>query len=86
MRVAGDALAIMGTWFKANRFKLNVSKSKFMVFSHPNTNVGHVPTTLTSVCNSCSVFATAEFKPLGVYIDNKLTYKIHIAFVNGKLA
>ena len=72
--VINKNLIIVNNWLIANKIKINVEKSKFMVFSYKN-----------SVNVDCFRFgtgvitSTSTIKFLGVLIDKKLNFKDHVS-------
>ena len=82
-------LAKADDWFRANKLTLNVSKTKFMLFSPQGTF-----TTLNSIVRVGaeiierigSKCETTFFKLVGVLLDDKLSWTHQIANVRKKLA
>ena len=69
-------------WLEANKLSLNIKKTKFMLFPgfkkiKPSTNLK---------IEGESISETVKSKFLGVIIDNKLSWKDHIAYILGKIA
>ena len=67
-------------WFNQNKLSLNLKKTKFMVFS--NLKQEEVVLSIDGV----DIERVNEFKFLGVVLDDKLTWKNHIAHVKSKVA
>ena len=68
-------------WLKANKLSLNIKKTQFVLFSgfkktKPSINLN---------IEGESISETVKSKFLGVTIDNKLSWKDHIAYISGKL-
>ena len=64
-------------WLKANKLSLNIKKNQFMLFSgfkktKPSINL--------------KIRRVHFLKFLGVVMDNKLSWKDHIAYISGKIA
>ena len=74
-------LAKVVTWLHANRLSLNVKKSHYMIFSKRNVTSEHA----IKIDNKC-IDRVDSTKFLGVYIDNKLSWKKHILYTKGKVA
>ena len=68
-------------WVSANGLSLNVRKTNYMIF----TNMRRNPDNLNLKVNAMPVEERSTCKFLGVLIDNKLTWKHHIAAVAKKL-
>uniref|UniRef100_A0A672GUJ2 Reverse transcriptase domain-containing protein n=1 Tax=Salarias fasciatus TaxID=181472 RepID=A0A672GUJ2_SALFA len=68
-------------WFNANKLSLNISKTKYMIFSYRRTDVD---TTLT--VEGIEIERTNEIKFLGVLLDEQLTWKSHIDYVKTKIS
>uniref|UniRef100_A0A8C7Y996 Reverse transcriptase domain-containing protein n=1 Tax=Oryzias sinensis TaxID=183150 RepID=A0A8C7Y996_9TELE len=69
-------------WFDVNKLSLNLSKTKMMLFGHhkgKNINIDmHI--------NGVKLERIYENKFLGVIIDDKLTWKAHISYIQAKLS
>lgn len=68
-------------WFDENKLSLNLNKTKFMVF----TNKRKDENILLNI-DGVSIERVSEFRFLGVIIDDKLTWKAHIAHVKSKVS
>uniref|UniRef100_A0A672GN57 Reverse transcriptase domain-containing protein n=1 Tax=Salarias fasciatus TaxID=181472 RepID=A0A672GN57_SALFA len=68
-------------WFNTNKLSLNISKTKYMIFSYRRTDVD---TTLT--VEGIEIERTNEIKFLGVLLDEQLTWKSHIEYVKTKIS
>ena len=69
-------------WLAANKLSLNVKKSNFLHFHHGKSKK---QSTLIKI-NNISVEEKQFTKYLGVFIDNKLSWKTHIQYIAKKLA
>ena len=69
-------------WLAANKLSLNVKKSNFLHFHHGKSN----KTTLNIKINNILVEEKQSAKYLGIFIDNKLTWKSQIQHIKAKLA
>lgn len=67
-------------WFVAKKLSLNLSKTKFMLFSNRRTNAG----VTILIGNARTERNVAKF--LGVQIDCKLSWKDHIKLIKSKLS
>ena len=76
-------------WLCANRLSLNVNKTKYMIFNYThsqnshatNLHINNIP--LTQVGTN---FQEQTIKFLGIYIDEKLSWKRHISQICSKMA
>ncbi len=67
-------------WFNRNKLSLNLSKTKFMLFTNQKC--------FDNVClilNGITIERVSEFRFLGVLIDEKFKWKSHIAYVRNKM-
>ena len=73
------------TWLIVNKLTLNSKKTKFMIF----TNKTYSPKQLKKFrlnINKRNIEQITEFRYLGVILDNKLSWKQHISFLQTKLS
>ncbi len=77
-------------WFCANKLSLNANKTKYIVIKppHKRCDCTHMSVKidgaeLTRIDNDCDETST---KFLGIYIDDSLSWKSHIANVNSKIS
>ncbi len=75
-------LNIISDWFKANKLSLNISKTNYMLFSTNKINVEHYKIKL---CDR-DIEQTSSTKFLGIYIDSKLKWDVHINSVTQKIS
>ena len=68
-------------WLNFNKLSLNIGKTKCMLFS-PQNIVAKPPIRI----NNCSIEYVKHFRYLGIIMDERLSFKQHIAFVKTKLA
>ena len=69
-------------WFYANKLSLNVGKSNYMLFTRSLQN------TTNGIVLSISgeeIKITPNFKLLGLYLDENLTWQEHIKYCRSKL-
>ena len=68
-------------WFDVNRLSLNISKTNYMIFSNrlKNTDLK------IEICNT-SINRVNVTRFLGVLIDDRLTWKRQISYVNSKVS
>ena len=72
-------------WFLANKLTLNLSKTKFMIFSKKLKTKAKERKFKINI-NNYSIKQVTEMKYLGVILDNKLNWHNHIQYVCTKLA
>ena len=75
-------------WFKANKLTLNVKKTKFMLFSETQFNIGNNNlkignTKIEQIGTNCN---QKYFKFVGHVLDDKLSWEGHIDHISKKLA
>ena len=66
-------LELLLDWFKANKLTLNISKTNYMLFT--NKNETH---NFQIKMNNCSINKTSSVIFLGIHVDDKLSYTVHI--------
>ena len=73
-------------WLNANKLSLNTIKTKYMLFHKPNM-ADDLPLRLPKIhVNNAEIEKVTSFKFLGVYFDENMTWKTHIAAVERKLS
>jgi len=81
---ANCELQKLSTWFRVNKLSLNVKKTNFIVF----TARGHFP--LPPLCDikvdGFSVQRVQSCKFLGLFIDENLSWKLHISSIASTIA
>ena len=86
--IANVELEKSAVWFKANKLTLNVKKTKFMVFSETNSEIGNNrlkigDTTIEQVGTNCK---EKYFKFVGHVLDDRLSWEGHIEHITKKMA
>ena len=74
-------LGILYQWLCTNKLKLNISKTKFMIFTYRTQF--QIPNLLL---NNTSIEYVTSIKYLGVILDHKLNFNEHINLIRTKLA
>ena len=69
-------------WMQTNKLKINVSKTKFMLFSSNH----HYSNIKLTIGTSLELEQVKEYKYLGLIIDSKLTWKSHVQYLRNKLS
>ena len=85
---ANSQLEKSAEWFKANRLTLNVKKTKFMLFSNNNLDIGNNnlkigDTIIEQVGTNCK---ETYFKFVGHVLDDRLSWEGHVQHILKKLA
>ena len=78
--IANNELQKLNGWLNANRLSLNASKSQFMIFSNRA-----IPQNFSVSINNVPLSRTTSTKFLGVHIDDKLNFRIHVNNVITKI-
>ena len=80
---ANQEISITSNWLIANNFTLNIKKSKYMIIGNKkNISTEH----FRLVMNEERLERCSDYKYLGVYIDDKLSWKSHIQYVCKKIS
>ena len=69
-------------WLAANKLSLNISKTKYMIFSIK----GKKTNDLDIKINNTSLEQVNVFKFLGVHVDSNLSWNTHITYIANKLS
>lgn len=72
----------LNEWFKFNLLTINTSKTTYMIFKAKNK---HIPDFTPLSINNTIIQVSHREKYLGLWIDDKLTWKSHINHVKNKL-
>ena len=72
-------------WLVSNKLTLNYSKTKYMLFVNKTVSPKLLKKTNLNI-NKHHIKKVSVFKYLGVYLDNKLTWKEHVRILQAKLA
>ena len=86
--IANSELEKASVWFKANKLTLNVKKTKYMIFSDKNLEIGtnnlHIGNQIVEqVGTNCN---DKYFKFVGHVLDDKMSWEGHIEHISKKLA
>ena len=77
-----EDLRDVSSWLIANRLSLNVNKTKFMLFTHSPVDINSVQITI----NNSIIAHVDNIKFLGVTIDSRLNFNIHINLLSKRLS
>lgn len=80
MKTIEQELVLLQKWFNKNKLSLNLSKTKFMLFTNQKC-----PDNVRLTLNGITIERVSEFRFLGVLIDEKFKWKSHIAYVRNKI-
>ncbi len=78
-----EDLTCIFDWLCANRLSLNVLKTEFIVFKPPNKSLSE---RITLKLNDTTIYESKKIKYLGIILDDRLTWKYHIAELCKKLS
>ena len=81
-KVMNSELAILYDWLCANRLSLNVGKTEFTIFRPPSKSLEN---RITLTLAGKKIFESKKVKYLGIILDDRLTWKIHISELCKKL-
>jgi len=77
-------LDALEAWFSANKLTLNIKKTKWMLVGSPHL-LKKCRKLVLSI-SSIILEQVASFKYLGIYIDEHLSWKVHIKYMTGKIS
>ena len=77
-----NELSHISIWLKVNKLSLNIKKTHYMIFRKRKKDSLNVKLSIDGELSN----EVDKTKFLGVLIDNKLTWKQHIAYVSDKIA
>ena len=69
-------------WLMANKLKLNIAKTKYMIFSKRNKNINPIYLNI----NNNVIEHVHQFNFLGLHLNSKLTWNIHIEEIYKKIS
>jgi len=86
IKILNEELDKINEWFISNRLSLNVEKTKFILF-HKASKAENIPLKLPNLLINNKIIKrelTTNF--LGVLLDEKLSWKFHIKYIEGKIS
>ena len=83
VQVLNTELSKIYDWLAVNKLSLNISKTKFMIFHHPNKPI---PQNLQIKINETCIERVSEFCFLGLVINEHLTWKNHVDTISNKIS
>ena len=81
-KTMNNDLKLLYDWLCANRLSLNTGKTEFIVFRPPRSSLSE---RITLSLNHTKLFESTKIKYLGLLLDNKLNWKIHVCEHSKKL-
>ena len=80
-----NELQKISQWFISNKLSLNVKKTKYSFFHKPSKN-DNISLALPKLCiNNNQIQRSESIKFLGVFLDENLTWKDHIKYIENKI-
>src|SRR5271166_6408069 len=73
----------LATWFNLNRLSLNLSKTNYILFGNKRISV---PAHLSLDIDGTLILEVDNTKFLGIYIDSKLSWNLHVNTIATKIA
>ena len=81
--IMNEEINIISQWLKVNKLVLNISKTNYMVMSSKKTKI---PKNLCEIkIDGQLIEQVSETKFLGVMVDNRMSWKSHIDYINSKI-
>ena len=71
-------------WLLINKLSVNVNKTKFMIFHHPQRKIEHLVPALE--LNSEPLERVSEFNFLGLTLDEHISWKPHVQKIANKIS
>ena len=82
-----EELAKIKQWCDLNKLSINVKKTNYMIVKSPQKRGGNINIKFTNKDGTCIFIEKKDhIKYLGVLIDEKLSWKYHIAYVSSRIA
>ena len=75
-------LEYLSTWFKSNKFSLNINKTMYILF---RSNGKRVSIKLNIVIDGININQVNNTNFVGLYIDESLTWTNHITHIPSKI-
>ena len=82
-KIMNSELKLLFDWLCANRLSLNAKKTEFMIFRPPRKRMD---SKFILRLNNTKLRESFKIKYLGVFLDNRLTWKFHIKELCKKLS
>lgn len=78
-------LMLIEEWLKSNKLKLNLKKTKIIIFDKNNHNNNEIKHCIGVTFNNALIEKVETMKILGLVIDSKLNWNEHIKYIKKKL-
>ena len=86
-KLMNEELAKIKEWCDLNKLSINIKKTNYMIVKSPKKKPGNTNIKLpNNDGNSDIIEKTDHIKYLGVFLDEKLSWKHHIAYVCSRIA
>ena len=82
-KTINDQLNVLYLWLAANKLSLNITKTKYTLFHYKQKKIGIEP---NIEINHTSLSHVNHYKFLGIFIDNSLSWDVHINHISVKLS
>ena len=79
-----NELSCVQEWLLINKLSVNVNKTKFMIFHHPQRKIEHLVPALE--LNSEPLERVSEFNFLGLTLDEHISWKPHVQKIANKIS
>ena len=83
-RFVNEDLVTLSQWLSLNKLTLNLKKTKYIAYSLTN-RTAQLPHELNVILNGVVIERVSEFKFLGIYVDEHLSWKTHMTKLLSKL-
>ena len=80
-----DEILLIHDWLLANKLSLNINKTKFMIFRHPQKSVNHILNLKVHI-NGQEIDRVDKFEFLGLTITETMSWKPHIEKLSNKIS
>lgn len=86
--LVNEELAKVKEWCDINKLSINIKKTNFMIIKSPRKKeIGNINIKLTNKDGTTNSLEKKDhIKYLGVFIDDKLSWKYHVAYVCSRIA
>ena len=86
-KLMNEELAKIKEWCDLNKLSINIKKTNYMIVKSPKKKPGNTNIKLSNSDGSSDIIEkTDHIKYLGVFLDEKLSWKHHIAYVCSRIA
>ena len=82
-KIMNSELKLLFDWLCANRLSLNVNKTEFIIFRPPRKTLNY---RFVLKLNNTSIYESHKIKYLGILLDDRLSWKVHLSELSKKLS